>query len=215
MNPKTIAWITGLTLYGLSAAWTGAQTVTIYKCVVDGKVMLQQTPCLAGDEKRMEVYTGQSVDADQEAEVRKAIDQNVKSINSQSAAMHSLYNTKRQAEGRLTVEQEAQINAMSATARQLTPNMNQFNSARAAEQQRLQASTIEAAESRPANHPPRIRPPVTYTQNGPFMNGSDGSTLHCSGGFCHGNNGTTYSRSGPFMHGSDGTTKHCAGGFCN
>lgn len=199
MNPKTIAWITGLTLYGVSAAWTGAQTVTIYKCVVDGKVMLQQTPCLAGDEKRMEVYTGQSVDADQEAEVRKTIDQNVKSINSQAAAMHSLHNANRQAEGRLTTEQEQQTNTMGAMARQLMPNKSQFNSASAVEQ-RLQASTIEAAENRRSTSKPNTGAinSVTgefYAPAGPGYVGTRDGTYYAPAG----PNGVINTRTGQFV----------------
>ena len=65
----------------------------------------------------------------------------------------------------------------------------------------------------PSVHTPPPSPPVTYTQNGPFMNGSDGSTMHCAGGFCNGA-GKTYTQNGPFMNGPSGTL-HCAGGFCN
>ena len=79
------------------------------------------------------------------------------------------------------MEQEEQIKAMRATARQSTPDRSQFDSARVAEQQRLQASAVKAEKIRPASCP-RIRPPVTYRQNRPFMQGSDGSTKRCVGG---------------------------------
>lgn len=33
--------------------------------------------------------------------------------------------------------------------------------------------------------PPRSRPHETFHANGPFLNGSNGTTLFCHGGFCH------------------------------